>query len=112
MTDPIGNDTFYTVLARAPGEIRPYQFEGPTIESVEEVLAAISQFPKGYSLWCVFQHDYDVPRRDVTEDIVRAAYQSLRDAGHSVLSDDLPQWISEHLPSDLDGGYRVAHAAE
>lgn len=112
MTDPIGNTTFYTVFARVPGQVRPHQLEGEMIETVEEVLAAIDQLPKGWTLWCVFKIAGDIPREDVTEDIARRAYWLWRHAGHSPSLHDLPQWISEHLPSDLDGGYRVAHAAE
>ena len=101
--DTIANATFYTILVRWPREVRLFTHEGPMLESEAEVLAALDQLSGEVA--CIFRHDYDIPRKDVTEDIARAAYRKLIDAGHTP-SDSFPVFIMEHAPSDCDCGYR------
>lgn len=93
-TDSIGNETFYTVLCRWPREIRLFTIESTTIENDAEALEAVKQNDNAAA---VFRHDYDIPRKDVSEDIARLWLDEMIDGGFNPEEDNLPPFIEAHI---------------
>jgi hypothetical protein len=105
--DAIGNDTYFIVWCRVPGQIRLFQVYDEMIETKEEVLQVVSELPDSWSVACIFRHDYDIPRKDVTEDIAHLAWQRWKtDNDNSIGGAPVPDFVMQHAPIDCDVGYR------
>src|SRR5512146_1004182 len=102
--DFLGNETFFTVWVRDGKAIRAFQPEHDQIETIEEALALVqeqeAQFGT-YRVVGVFRHDYDVPRRDVTEDLAVMWADAIKCGG----DDFYPDFVLQHVPSSYDVGY-------
>jgi hypothetical protein len=114
-TDALGNRTFYTVWMEADGSMTDaWTMETQLIQSKDDVLRAINE-AHPFKVRCIFQHDYDTARQDVTEDFAIIAKQKWIEDGHTLGVDTLPDFVWRHLPASEDSGYRgphVDHAAE
>jgi hypothetical protein len=86
--------TFYTIWCRWPGEIRLFTVEAPEIHTDAEAMAELKQHENAVR---VFRHDYDVPRRDVSEDLAEQWLSDLFLAGFDPQTDDMPAFIAEHI---------------
>lgn len=106
MVDPLNNETFYTIFVRWHGEVRPFTVENAMIETEAEVIDALVQNPNAF---VVFRHDFDSPRRDVSEDIARLWLAKLKERGVDPRTDTLPAFIGLYL--DEDEIERVAERA-
>jgi hypothetical protein len=102
--DPLNNETFYTILVEWRGEIRPFTVEAKLLETEDEVIEALAEHPNAIA---VYRHEFDTPRRDVSEDIAQRWWEKLKQRG--VMADDtLPRFIGRFLSDDELGGRRVA----
>jgi hypothetical protein len=100
--DALGNVTFYTLLARWPDEIRLFTVEHPLLESEEDVIAALPEFPR---VTRIFRHDDDVPRRDVTSDIAMRLYHDWME-NHDPACEALPAFVADNVPAYLYSGWQ------
>lgn len=94
--DTLGNASYFTLLARWPGEIRLFTVEGPMLQTEAEVIEALEQNERAV---LVYRHDPDAPRRDVSEDIARRWVSEL-ETGIDGLPDYLPAFIRAHVPEN------------
>ena len=100
--DALGNVTFYTLLARWPGEIRLFTVEHPLLESEDDVIAALPEHPR---VTRIFRHDDDTPRRDVTGDIALRLYHDWTQS-HDLERETLPGFIADNIPAHLYSGWQ------
>jgi hypothetical protein len=94
--DPLNGLTFFTLLARWRGEVRPFTVEHSLIQTEDEVIDALLEHPNAFVVW---RHDSDVPRQDVSEDIARRWLDRLRASGHGP-DDMLPAFIGQFLTDE------------
>lgn len=110
--DALGNRTFYTVWMEADGSMTDaWTMETQLIQTEDDVLRAISE-AHPFKVRCIFQHDYDAPRRDVTEDFAILAKQKWMEDGRDLLTESLPDFVWRHLPASEDSGYRGPYEKE
>jgi hypothetical protein len=95
--EPLGDQTYFTVFARWPREVRLFSVEWELIETEAEALEAVKHT---YNAALVFRHDPDVPRKDVSEDIARAWLSQIIGRGFDPGRDRLPEFIRQHLSAD------------
>jgi hypothetical protein len=105
--DPLDNQTFYTILVEWRGEIRPYTIEAKLLETEDDVIEALAENPNAIA---VYRHEFDTPRRDVSEDIAERWWDQLRRRGYSA-GDTLPAFIGRFLDeADLQASMHTAAA--
>lgn len=95
--DAIADQTYFTLLARWPGEIRLFTVEHPLIENEQEALEAVKR--NDHAAF-VFRNDPDAPRRDVSEDIARAWLTEWIKDGNSPEDDEMPEFVARHISHD------------
>ena len=98
--DVLGNKTFYTILTKWTDGLETIEWK--TLWSREDVIEAVYNHDR---VAIIFQHDYDVPRRDITEDIAIDMY-------HEWVKENTPEsapdFIKNNAPASFDFGYRGA----
>ncbi|MDE2096540.1 MAG: hypothetical protein KGL39_04780 [Patescibacteria group bacterium] len=104
--DALGNRTFYTIWFEADSSTPDVWLkEGTLLQTEADVLTTISE-AHPYRIRCIFRHDYDVVRSDVTEDFARIIFEKWKDGGGDSRSDVVPTFCMNHLPASEDVGSR------
>jgi hypothetical protein len=94
--DPLDGRSFYTVLARWRGEVRPFTVEHVLIQTEDEAIDVLTEHPNAF---LVLRHDPDIARQDVSEDIARQWLDRLRASGYGP-DDTVPQFIGLFLTDE------------
>lgn len=100
--------TTFDIWVRMPREIRAWRLEGEVPETEAEVIEAIKQ--ASFHIERVIRNDYDVPPKDVTEDIASSWYAAWTETHSVSAGDTLPDFIADHC-TEADSGYRGELAA-
>jgi hypothetical protein len=93
----IENQTYFTLFARWPREIRLMSIEWEKIHTEAEALEAVKQLDHVVQVW---RNDPDVARCDVSEDVARTYLDQWIERGGNPEEDDVPEFIGEHLTTD------------
>jgi hypothetical protein len=97
--DALNDNTYFTLFARWPGEVRLFTVEWELIQTEAEALSAVKETENAV---LVFRNDPDVPRADVSEDIARLFVKDLLARGFNLEAIDFPSFVLEHLsPADI-----------